>query len=88
MIDYPPHWTGNGRQAARRGLGSDDDGYPVTMSTDAGTPDQPPRTHSQDPAEGADPDPAGAGTETREDQPQVHPQDPAEGQDDAGAVEE
>jgi hypothetical protein len=78
-----------GEPAARRGLGGRPDGYPETMSTDAGTPDQPPRDHPQDPAEGVDPDPAGDRTgQPREDQPQVHPQDPAEGQDDPGAVEE
>jgi hypothetical protein len=59
------------------------------MSADAGTPDQPPRNHPQEPAEGADPDPGGDRTgERREEQPQVHPPDPAEGPDDPGAVEE
>ena len=85
VSDYPPPVTGN----RGKGLGAAPGGYPVTMTTDPGTPDQPPRVHPQDPAEGADTDPDGDRTgQSREDQPQVHPQDPAEGQDDPGAVEE
>ena len=38
---------------------------------------EPQITHSQDPAEGADPD-----VEPHADQPRVHPQQPAEGPDD------
>lgn len=51
------------------------------MSThpDAGgvTPDEPPRSHPQDPAEGADPDAPDEGRA-----PSARPQDPAEGPDD------
>jgi hypothetical protein len=65
------------------------DGYPHSMSTEPSSPDQPPRAHPQDPAEGADTDPRGGRTgEGRDDQPQAHAQDPAEGPDDPGAVEE
>ena len=67
-------------------MGRHRDGYPEIMSSDP-TPSDQPRTHPQDPAEGADTDDDRTG-QSREDQPQVHPQDPAEGQDDPGAVEE